>query len=73
MTPPKIQALGIVQDGWTMRWRATGYAAGIGWLEAWGPSLISALEVCRGMFGRRVYAVSDINTFIPRTRLCRVQ
>jgi hypothetical protein len=26
----------------------------------------------RGMFGVRVYAASDINTFISRARLCRV-
>jgi hypothetical protein len=28
-----IQGLGIVQDGFTKRWRATGYVEGIGWLE----------------------------------------
>jgi hypothetical protein len=36
MTPPEIQALGIVQDHFTMRWKARGYVAEIGWLEAWG-------------------------------------
>jgi hypothetical protein len=45
MTPPKIQALGITQEGAPTRWRATGYVEGIGWLEAWGPSLITAMGV----------------------------
>jgi len=44
MTPPKIQALGIVQDGAPTRWHATGYVEGVGWLEAWGPTLIAAME-----------------------------
>ena len=29
MTPPKIQALGVTQDGWTMRWKATGDVEGV--------------------------------------------
>ena len=45
MTPaPKIQALGIVQDGSPTRWQARGYVEGVGWLEAWGRSLIEAME-----------------------------
>jgi hypothetical protein len=35
-TTPKIQALGLTQEGASMRWKATGYVEGIGWLEAWG-------------------------------------
>jgi hypothetical protein len=54
MTPPKIQALGITQDGWTLRWRAAGYVEGLGWLEAWGPSLITALEALQALATRRV-------------------
>jgi hypothetical protein len=26
------------------RWKATGYVDGVGWLDAWGTSLIVALE-----------------------------
>jgi hypothetical protein len=44
MTPPKIQALGITQQWSTTSWKATGYVEGIGWLEAWGTSLIDAME-----------------------------
>jgi hypothetical protein len=33
---PKIRALGITQEGASMRWKATGYVEGIDWLEAWG-------------------------------------
>jgi hypothetical protein len=39
MTPPKIQALGVTQEGAPTRWKATGYVDGVGWLEAWGTSL----------------------------------
>jgi hypothetical protein len=34
MTPPKVQALGITQEGSPTRWNATGYVEGLGWLEA---------------------------------------
>jgi len=27
MTTPEIQALGVTQDGFTMRWKARGYVA----------------------------------------------
>jgi hypothetical protein len=43
MNTPKIRALGIVQDGSPTRWKATGDVEGIGWLEAWGTSLVDAL------------------------------
>jgi hypothetical protein len=33
MTPPKIKALGIVQDGSPTRWKAIGYVEGVGWLD----------------------------------------
>jgi hypothetical protein len=36
MTPPKIQGLGITQEWSGTSWKATGYVAGVGWLEAWG-------------------------------------
>jgi hypothetical protein len=44
MTTPKIRGLGIVQDDFTMRWKATGYVEGLGWLEAWGNTLVEAME-----------------------------
>jgi hypothetical protein len=34
MSTPKIQALGIVQDGPPNRWKATGFVEGIG---GWRP------------------------------------
>ena len=36
MTTPKMQALSITQEGAAMRWTATDYVSGVGWLEAWG-------------------------------------
>jgi hypothetical protein len=43
LNTPKIRWLGIVQDGSPTRWKATGEVEGIGWLEAWGTSLVGAL------------------------------
>jgi hypothetical protein len=54
MTIPKIQALGITQDGSPTRWRATGDVAGVGWLEAWGPTLIEAMEALQAKAAERV-------------------
>ncbi len=55
MTPPvKIQALGLVQDRWTGRWQATGHVEGVGWLEAWGTSLIAAMEALQALAAQRV-------------------
>jgi hypothetical protein len=33
-----------VQDPHSLRWKASGDVDGIGWLEAWGESLIEAME-----------------------------
>jgi hypothetical protein len=44
MSTPKIRGLGITQDGFTMRWKASGDVEGIGWQEAWGNTLIEAME-----------------------------
>jgi hypothetical protein len=44
MSTPKVEALGITQDGFTKRWKATGHVEGIGWLEARGASLVEAME-----------------------------
>jgi hypothetical protein len=54
MTPPEIQALGIVQDSFTTRWKARGYVDGIGWLEAWGKSLVDAMEALQALAAQRV-------------------
>ena len=54
MTTPKIQALGITQEGATTRWKATGYVDGMGWLEAWGTSLIEAMEALQVRAAQRV-------------------
>ena len=44
MSTPKIRGLGIIQDGFTKRWKATGEVEGLGWLEAWGATLGEAME-----------------------------
>jgi hypothetical protein len=54
MNIPEIQALGIVQDHFTARWRASGYVEGLGWLEAWGTSLVAAMEALQKLAAQRV-------------------
>ena len=54
MNTPKIQALGITQESFSTRWKATGYVAGVGWLEAWGKSLIEAMEALQALAAQRV-------------------
>jgi hypothetical protein len=54
MTSPKIQALGITQEGAPTRWKATGYVDGVDWLEAWGTSLIGAMEALQVLAAQRV-------------------
>ncbi len=54
MTTPKLQALGIVQDGSPTRWKATGFVSGVGWLEAWGPTLIEAMEALQALAAQRI-------------------
>ena len=54
MTSPTIQALGITQEWSGTRWKATGYVEGVGWLEAWGPSLIAAWEALQALAAQRV-------------------
>ena len=53
MSTPKIQALGITQEGSPTRWKATGYVDGIGWLEAWGTMLIDAMEALQALTAAR--------------------
>jgi hypothetical protein len=60
MTPPKIQALGITQEGSPTRWKATGHVEGIGWLEAWGTSLPTALEALQAPAAQRVAEASEV-------------
>jgi len=44
MNAPNIQGLGVVRDGFTKCWKATGEVEGVGWLEAWGSTLVEAME-----------------------------
>jgi hypothetical protein len=54
MMTPKIHALGITPEGSATRWQATGDVDGVGWLEAWGPSLIAALAAWQARAAPRV-------------------
>jgi hypothetical protein len=54
MTPPNIQAIGVTQEGSPTRWRATGYVKGVGWLDAWGTSLIGAMETLQALTAQRM-------------------
>jgi hypothetical protein len=51
---PKTQALGITQQGSPTRWKASGYVDSVGWLEAWGTSLIEALRALQVLAAERV-------------------
>jgi hypothetical protein len=61
MTTPKMPALGITQEGSATRWWATGYVDGVGWLEAWGTSLIGAMEVLQALAAQRVAQQEEEN------------
>jgi hypothetical protein len=54
MTTPTIQALGMTQEWATTSWRASGYVEGIGWLEAWGRSLVDAMEALQALAAQRM-------------------
>jgi hypothetical protein len=45
----KIQRLGLTQDDSPTRWQATGYVEGVGWLEAWGTSLLDAMNALQAL------------------------
>ena len=53
MNTPQIQALGITQQGSPTRWKATGDVDGMGWLEAWGTTLIAAMEALHALVRER--------------------
>jgi hypothetical protein len=59
MNTPEIRALGIVQDSYTMRWKASGEVEGVGGLEAWGPSLVAAMEALQVLAAQRVAQLED--------------
>jgi hypothetical protein len=50
----RIKALGVTQDGSPTCWKATGYVDGMGWLAAWGTSLIEAMEALQALAAQRV-------------------
>jgi hypothetical protein len=52
MSTPNIRGLGIIQDGFTNRWKATGEVAGLDWLEAWGATLVEAMEALQTQAAR---------------------
>jgi hypothetical protein len=56
---PEIQALGITQEGAPTRWRARGYVEGLGWLEAWGTSLVAAMGALQRLAAQRVAQLED--------------
>jgi hypothetical protein len=59
MTTPKMQALGITQEGSATRWRAMGYVDGVGWLHACGQTLIAAMEALQAKAKKRVAAQAN--------------
>jgi hypothetical protein len=60
MTTPKIQALGITQEGAPTRWKVTDYVDGVGWLEAWGTSLMEAMEALQVLAAERVASATVV-------------
>jgi hypothetical protein len=59
MTTPEIQALRVTQEGAPTRWLAKGYVEGIGWLEAWGTDLPTALAALQVLAAQRVEPRED--------------
>jgi hypothetical protein len=59
MTSPTIQGLGVVQEWSGTRWKARGYVEGVGWLEAWGPSLPTALAALQALAAQRVAEAAE--------------
>jgi hypothetical protein len=59
LNSPTIQGLGMVQDGFTRRWKATGEVEGVGWLEAWGSTLLEAMEALQAQMGQRVVELGE--------------
>jgi hypothetical protein len=51
---PRTRALGVVYEPMWQRWRASGDVEGIGWLEAWGRTLIEAMEAWQAKAAKRV-------------------
>jgi hypothetical protein len=60
MTPPEIQTLGVTQEGAPTRWKARGYVEGIGWLDAWGTSLITVLAALQALAAQRVAEADEV-------------
>ena len=60
MTLPTIQALGITQEWAGTRWKATGYVDGMGWLEAWGTSLIGAMKTLQALAMQRAAEAYEV-------------
>jgi hypothetical protein len=54
MTTPKIQAFGIRQLWSPTYWHASGYVEGVGWLDAWGRSMIDAMEALQTLAAQRI-------------------
>jgi hypothetical protein len=54
MNTPKIQALGVTQEWAGTRGKATGFVEGVGWLEAWGTNLVTAMEALQALAAQRV-------------------
>jgi hypothetical protein len=63
MTMPKIQTLGIRQLWPPTYWHASGYVEGINWLEAWGQSMIDAMEALETLAAERMaaQALADVD------------
>jgi hypothetical protein len=63
MTPPTIQALGVTQEWPGTSWKATGYVDGVGWLAAWGTSLVAAMAALQALAARRVAEPAEVDGF----------
>lgn len=66
MTAPTIQILGIMQPWSPTRWNASGDVDGVGWLDAWGTSLIDAMQALQALAAQWVvpppmHAIGDVH------------
>jgi hypothetical protein len=58
-----------VQDGLTKRWKATGEAEGIGWLEAWGATLVEAMDALQVLAARRMAEQQNWQAHVHHSQL----
>jgi len=79
MSTSNIRGLGIIQDGFTRRWKSTGEVENVRWLEALGSTLAEAMEALQAQArllertgSRRGFVRDTGNGFVQRMAIILV-